>query len=591
MNRRNFRQAGNWSLILVLSLVIICGFSLTRSGVTVTHAEDTPTPTPTPDEEKDRLQRAADLAKLKQDKAEADQKTAEARKAEFEAKFPKPTTSPLEGKTTVEGAVIESQMISYVSLARAGDRVFEAIKQAIPSGGTLAIYNEQDVNLMLSYQVATSQVNELIGKGYCQILTSEGSNGICPTPTPTPSPSPSPGASPSAEFLPPPPVAGLAIAQSFLGAFVDMTGLLRTNVEIKGQTFTIDEAPLAAEIFRCARGEHPRFEPNNSPLSTKCANENKTLTLFYPYVFPPNVHADQESELLQLLETTHKLHGDALQVIDTIENYSKQIEKADADIKALEAAIEGLPKDLHEAMTVAGIGIKANCRRLSADVDSILAHPENQSEAMKRLIDRAIKTCPRMAPDKVAQLLGMQKTIGDIESELADSKTALEKAKGKKTDAEKDLKAELAKLRLKRPGGSDAQLKNDATAVVAQLKAINAQFDNLVTTLVQPQAGGVNPLTNFIRTERLSSALGTKNPEKSFWLVVKVINAGGNNRIKTNPIVDIFRGGNRLSHSGGVIAQYHLFKSNGVSVRSGTVSDYTNYINAEKVTKITGSGQ
>jgi hypothetical protein len=196
-----------------------------------------------------------------------------------------------------------------------------------------------------------------------------------------------------------------------------------------------------------------------------------------------------------------------------------------------------------------------------------------------------------MAPDKVAQLLGMQKTIGDIESELADSKTALEKAKGKKTDAEKDLKAELAKLRLKRPGGSDAQLKNDATAVVAQLKAINAQFDNLVTTLVQPQAGGVNPLTNFIRTERLSSALGTKNPEKSFWLVVKVINAGGNNRIKTNPIVDIFRGGNRLSHSGGVIAQYHLFKSNGVSVRSGTVSDYTNYINAEKVTKITGSGQ
>ncbi|HEX8137939.1 MAG TPA: hypothetical protein VF544_10145 [Pyrinomonadaceae bacterium] len=104
--------------------------------------------------------------------------------------------------------------------------------------------------------------------------------------------------------------------------------------------------------------------------------------------------------------------------------------------------------------------------------------------------------------------------------------------------------------------------------------------------MVQPQAGGINPLTNYIRTERLLSALC---PDKSYWLVLKVINAGGNNRIKTNLLLDIFRGGNRLSHSGGVIVQYHLFNSNGLSLASGTVSEYTNYIKADKVPALTGS--
>ena len=75
----------------------------------------------------------------------------------------------------------------------------------------------------------------------------------------------------------------------------------------------------------------------------------------------------------------------------------------------------------------------------------------------------------------------------------------------------------------------------------------------------------------------------------SYWLLLKVINAGGNNRIKTNLLVDIFTGGNRISHSGGVIIQYQLFDRSGQSVESGTVSDYTDYIKANKVSDLTGS--
>jgi hypothetical protein len=113
-----------WSLILIGLLFLAFGLSVSQSRVWVVSAQSTPTP----DEEKERLQREADLATLKKTKAEADQTVAEVRRAEIEAMLPKPTSSPLEGKTTVEGAVMESQMISYVSLARDADRIVAAIK-------------------------------------------------------------------------------------------------------------------------------------------------------------------------------------------------------------------------------------------------------------------------------------------------------------------------------------------------------------------------------------------------------------------------------------------------------------------------------
>lgn len=597
MRSKNLRPVSTWCLTLVTSLVLISGFSLSRSGVSVTHAADDPSPSPsssaTPDLEKERLQRAADLAKLKQDKAEADQKTAEAKKGELEAMFPKPSTSPLEGKTTVEGAVIESQMISYVSLAKAANRILTAIYKDVPADGTLAIYNEQDVNLMLSYQVAKSQVNQLIDNGYCGLLTYSATNGICPTPTPTPCPSPGPNADEFAQ--PAPALAALSIPQSFLGAFVDMTGLLRTNVDIKGQTFTIDEAPLAAEIFRCARGERALFEKVGNLSSIDCNDfKIKGAKFYYPFVFAPDVNSDQPSPILARLETTHNLNGNALQLISAIESDSKQIEDTEAAIKALGNAIdEKLPQAYLDAMTATGIAIRANCPRLSANVQEIMNNPDNQADTMIALVEKALKDCPRMGPDKKALLLGLQKTVGDAAVDLEQAGITLEAAKNKKKNLKNHLEKLLkTKLKLKLTCcATDDELKDAATAAVAQLKGINAQFDNLVAALTQTQAGGLNPLTNYIRTERLSSALKTGEATKSLWLVVKVINAGGNNRIKTNLLVDIFRGGNRLSHSGGVIAEYHLFSSDGTSIRSGTVSDYTNYINAQKVNKITGSAR
>lgn len=565
---------------------------LTASNVQLT--AQTPTPPPDSDEVK----------RLKEEKAQSELRKgiAEDKKAEIEAKFPKPATSPLEGKTTVEGAVIESQMISYVSLSRAADRVITAIKGHFTEGENLAVYNERDINLMLSYRVAMSQIDELVNQGYCQILTTAATNNLCPTPKPTPSPSPGPLHVPLA--LP----AALPIAQSFLGAFVDMTALLRTNVEIKGQTFVIDEGPLVAEVFRAARANSPL--PN--PVDPKALPVPKFGALYYPYVFPPNIDSSQGSQILRRLEDLHKLRGNASQVIDAIEKDSTQIEKAAAKIKELKKVIEEtLPKQSADAVALAGTLIQANCRRLSAEVDGIKKLPEElQSDAMLRLIDRLKKDCPRLNPDKFAQLLGLSNVLRETAKDLEDAGIALGKATANKKDAEKNLSDQLALLKLNPepslpspPPPTPDDRKDAATAAVAQLKAINAQFDNLVTSLIRTQGTDANPLTSYIRTERLSSALAkscasssttpcasasTTDPG-SYWLLLKVINAGGNNRIKTNLLVDIFTGGNRISHSGGVIIQYQLFDRSGQSVESGTVSEYTDYIKANKVPALTGS--
>lgn len=576
MKPRKTQQTGDLLIVIIALLTMAVAFSFSQSKVWIAQAQETPTPSPTPDEEKDKLQREADLATLRQTKAVADQKTAEAKK---ETEFPKPSTSPLEGKTTVEGAVIESQMVSYVSLSRAADRLIDAIRGNFPApkGTTssvrknLAIYNERDINLMLSYRVANAQI-EMLRQGYTKFLTPTTSVTPCPTPTPTASPTTKGGPQgmlPKTRTLP------LTAAESFLGAFVDMTALLRTNVDIKGQTFVIDEGPLVAEVFRAARSLRDPYG---------------TGSLYYPYVFPPNVNADQKSPILGRLEEIHGLRVTSEQLLGALTKTSKDLSDANDSIKQLTDSItKAIPKKTAEVVAISGNIIKANCDKLNSQVDEIKSlPPELQGAAMVKLIERARSTCRRMDPDKLEQLLGLGDTIGQLSKDLEKAKKNLDKANANETDLEcklKNLELKLALGTIIDPKDPD-EIKEHADVAAAQLKAINAQFDGLVTALTEADAGGTNTLTNYIRVENLLAALPV---ESSYWLQLKVINAGGNNRIKTNLLVDIFTGGNRISHSGGVIVEYLLFDSNGLSLASGTVANYTDYIKANKVRALTGS--
>ena len=101
---------------------------------------------------------------------------------------------------------------------------------------------------------------------------------------------------------------------------------------------------------------------------------------------------------------------------------------------------------------------------------------------MVRLIDRLKKDCPRMNPDKLAQLLGLSNVLSDTANDLEQTVNALKKAKSDKGTAEENLSKQLALLKLKPepsllppppPPPTAEEQKDAATAAVAQLKAIN----------------------------------------------------------------------------------------------------------------------
>ena len=591
----------SWIYLVALTgmLLFTISFIPNANFYWVASAQDpaTSTPSPTPDEQLERLKRETAISNEKATQADNAKKIAEAQKAELEARFPKPSTSPLAGTTTVEGAVIESQIISYLALKQVANNMVDAIcttancrkafKNASHASGSnecpprLAIYNERDVNLILSYMVARDQI-KILDDEYAHLMKLRvGTKVAFPQPAPCKIPSE------SKKLLPPPPdekaIASskmsvsntvsdfanpITIASSFLGAFVDMTALLRTNVEIKGQTFVIDEAPLAAEVFRAAR-------------------ERTTLTeLYYPYVFPPKVNSTEPSLLLGQLEQTHKHRVEAEKRLANIVTTSGELSDTNGAVKKLTKSIDTvIPNQTKTAVLASGNIIKANCRPLSAEVDFIRTLPaREQAKAMVRLIDRSQRTCRRMDPDKVEQLLGLNDVLEQLQKDLLQAANDLNSAK----QDQKDLSEKLAKQVLTLDLGTIAdptdpeEVKEHAESAATRLAALNKQFDDLIAALVGGEKGTANTLTNYIRIERLLSVLG----EKDLWLQLKVINAGGNNRTKTNLIVDIFRGGNRLSHSGGVIAEYHLFNASGQSVSSGVVSQYSKYVDAKKIPEL-----
>jgi chemotaxis protein histidine kinase CheA len=599
MNTKKHPQSRSYLIALVVLLFMVVAFLPISRTVWVVSAQETapPAPSPTPDEELEREQRATKLSTEKATQADNAKKIAEAEKGELEARFPKPSTSPLAGTTTVEGAVIESQIISYLALKKVANNIIDSVCQAAncqqrsftnaahsesvrSCPPRLAIYNERDVNLILSYMVARDQI-KILDTEYARMMKTRPSRQI-------PVPTPAPCESQKQAFQPPPPesttnslasskaktpqattastpLGALSIASSFLGAFVDMTALLRTNVEIKGQTFVIDEAPLAAEVFRAAR-------------------ERSTIDdLYYPYVFPPNVNSTDGSALLGQLEATHNLRVAAEKLLENLMQASKELSETNDTIKKLTKSIKTtLPNQTNTALLASGNIIKANCRALSGEVDNIKTLPPSlQASAMVNLIERARKTCHRMDHDKVEQLLGLSDALVQLQKDLKQANEDLANAR----QAQQELADKLSKLvsmldlgQISDPTDPD-EVKEHADIAASRLKAINTQFDNLIVALIGGNNGTANALTNYIRIERLLSVLG----DKDYWLQIKVINAGGNNRTKTNLITDIFRGGNRLSHSGGLIAEYHLFSASGKSVASGVVSEYTKYIKADKI--------
>lgn len=524
------------------------------------------TPTPTP--------RSEEVIRLEEEKAQAQlrQAIAEANKAELEARFPRPTSSPLSGTTTInDTAIIEGQIIAYVALARAANKVVSGIRLNNINVSRLAIFNEDDIRLLLSYKTSKSQL-EVLRQSYCQLLSTRQTRA-----TDCPNEHAAAGADLAPESFVPP----LTIARSLLGSFVDLTSFLRTNVEIKGQTFDIDEAPLVAEVLRASR------RPGADGLNN--------AEIYYPRMYPPDFEPNKQYFILGALEVVLRLRTTAGRLIAELEKNGEDLGRAETKVETLRTAVNNLNLSRARAQErLKNILIPAHCTEVpECDGDDPTA-----VEALLR------RHCPRLSGEQRERVLELANQIRQLDSELASARSNLANAQ----NALERLEAERARLweafnTESNANRSEAQRTTNALVIAdiaGQLKARNEQFDKFVAALVQAgTGGGANALTSLLKAENIQAALAPtaaptppqsgKNPEqpgKSYWLQLKVVKAGGNNRIKTNLLWDIFTGGNRVSHSGGVIVEYILYETTGRAVASDTITEYTDYIKAGKVRQL-----
>lgn len=500
----------------LMRINVLIAFFLVVTSFHVTARAQSATPSPESEE----------ITRLKEQKtrAELEKDIAVAEKAKFDAQFPKPSTSPLSGETKVESATIESDMVSYFSMANAANDLVRALRESGRPIRRLAIYSKPDIDLMLNYNVTTNQI-ELVRKQYCRMLRQHPN---CPEGLETGSNrnklmmERSPASAPAVK----------AILGSMLGAFVDMTALLRTNVTVQGHTTDIGESALVSEVFRAIRSK---------------GGLNQT-ELFYPAAFPPNIDAHTTSEILGKLEELFELKATTAGLTQGLDDNLKKIKKTTTKIEELEARIDE---------------IKVEQKKAQDELNAIIQ--------TQRVYGRRTPFEAYQRRQELTKLTAdLSKDLYHANKELDEKKLSL-----------KDLEIKQAGLLARLASGLQT---SDTEETIAKLKLLNERFNQFVATLVKVEATtGINSLTAFIRAENLRQVLD--GPE-AYWLQLAVVKAGGNNRIKSNLVTDIFTGGSRISHSGGVIVQYNLYDLKGKSIVSDTLTQYAGYVKAGKIKQL-----
>jgi len=503
-----------WSLVARAKLRALIASVLLVSSLEVAARAQTAIATPESEE----------IVRLREQKtrAELEKDIAVAEKAKLDAQFPKPSTSPLSGETKInDGAVIESDMVAYASMAQAADSLVKALKTSKPQISRLAIYSKPDIDLLLNYNVTLNQI-ELVRQQYCKLLAN-------PDPDRCPDPRMRARSLDSKAFAPP------TIAGSLLGAFVDMTALLRTNLTVQGHALEINEPALVSEVFRAIRSKGGLSgEPE----------------LFYPAAFPPNIDINTRSQILGQIEVLY-------------------------DLKARLAAItQDLEENLKKTKDTAG-----KIEELGAAIKRISQEQQKSQDELKALVQTAQIYKRRTPFDANLRMQQLRKLIADLNRDHYHAQKDLDATQDHLKSLQRkqvDLMSQLTR---------DASV-TDAKEAVAKLKMLNERFDQFVTTLIKVDAStGINSLTAYIRAENLKQALNGSSGG-GYWLQLAVVKAGGNNRIKTNLVTDIFTGGSRISHSGGVIVQYNLYDLNGRSVVSDTLTQYAGYVKSGKIQRL-----
>jgi len=604
-----------------------------------THGQDS-APSPSPSSESEELKRLKERNAIleEQKKIAVNEKEIEAaRKEKIETQFPKPSTTPLEGKTEVDSGVkLESEMAAYASMAKAADLIVRELKTRKVDIEFLAIYNDRDIKTLLGYMVINSQI-KLMGDEYHKhlgnkIVADNAGDSVAA----------------STAFTP------VTIATSVLGSFIDLIALFRTDTTVKGMTFNVAESALVSEMFRALKHDKPNGYGDG-------------INLYYPAVFPPNLNVERPYIILTNIQDLYLLKDRAEILVTRISETVKTLGETVTEIAALKKSLQQINYDLplldSELERLQKLYWRWPSSRLAERIE------ETQGRIQKLKDDRvkvtpaiAVKTAHKASLEQKLEELYSDLKI-DIETIVSDAfvQAAIKRARQKILDAEgilgrplrpaeraallrgftEDEKKRLVDEVEKRTGAklpedqkkmlldplSDAERSalsridqgmqltsaqkialapdEEQAAVrrlreksVVSLKALNVQFEKLVTELIKvDDKVGVSALTSYIQAENLKLAMACETPncdegslDKSYWMQLRVVSAGGNNKIKRNLVTNIFTGDN-ISHSGGSIVEYILYDMNGKAKYSNTISVYEDYRKAKDIKSLARENQ
>lgn len=583
-------------------------------------AQDATSPTPSPEsEELKKLKEQNAILEQQKKAAEFERDTAKAKKEERDATLPKASATPLEGKTEIDSGVkIESEMVAYLSMANAAERIVADMKKNTALNvQRLAIYNDRDVKALLGYMVITSQLR-LMEDEYNRLMFSQ----------------PFPVANPNAlEFnksgfaaLP----AAATVASSVLGSFIDLIALFRTDTTVKGMNFSIEETALVSEVFRALRSNTAPPNPCTPAQPYDPAHPcdpvgyGPNISLYYPAVIPPNVDANKAFRILAKIQTLYLLKAKAEDLITKITENENKLAETKGEIKALNKRSQEIDSEIStlflEIDTLKQINWKrphpTPAERIADLKVRIKELQDEKAELPGKILEaKNLKSeIEQNLDDLYGQILPQVETSIQRKIEAANaSRTAAgqpaltqSQVDALMTSQETALRAKLAGAQAAKGNpltesekvtvlgsGDKAALRAQKKESLNRLKALNGQFAKLTDELIKVDGGtGINSLTAYLQTENLTDALGCTEHatgqlvcSDAYWLQLKVLSAGGNNRVQRSLIMDVFVGP-RISHSGGSIVEYVLYDLRGASKASNTFTVYQGYTKAKSIKKL-----
>jgi hypothetical protein len=478
---------------------------------------------PTPSEEEQRLQEEKKIIELKADIAAA--------KKTIRESVPQPSATPLAGDTTLnEGVRLETEMVSYKAMSAAANLISKEIKKNYPGATNIAIYDAQVVKDWRSYQalfpVFKGQVNDIL-RGYIEILCSDTGLGLDVNPQFKKKFCEDESSARLADKSNRVTTANLrgdviteafAAGTGFLKSFIDLAALFRTETKIEGKQVTIDESALIAELFRALRNDYETSDPKHP------------ITLYYPEVFPPRLNPNQGE-------------SGTITKIGILFLYK---EEADRIIKKKNKDKEQLAEQIKDALDE-----KAKLEEELEQVEELEDRLNNLKAALSK------ETIPIFRRKLWEDILEAQTDLANLKPHSV-------------------LEAKIAKLKVV-IDPVQAQIKQ-INANIKPLVALNERFQSFVDQFVKVDSSGVNSLALFIRSEDLERAI---EGDQSYWLEIKSVSAGGNNRTRKN-LLRYFTGA-KLDHSGGIIVEYTLYQKTGAVLSSDKLSFYEGYFEPKKI--------